>query len=73
MSGRYVGLSGRVTERDRHLAVIRCLPTPVDPGMPEERPTAFLKLHPAEAMKVTEVGTAVNSPKNDGLEYQEAA
>ena len=45
----------------------------LDPGTPEERLTALLKPYPPEAMQVTEVGTAVNSPRNDGPECLEAA
>ena len=45
----------------------------LDPHTPEQRLTALLKSYPAEAMTVTEVGTAVNSPKNDGPQCLDAA
>jgi len=45
----------------------------LDPETPVERLTALLRSYPAEKMQVTEVGPAVNSPKNDGPECLEAA
>jgi putative SOS response-associated peptidase YedK len=45
----------------------------LDPETPQKRLTELLKPYPAEAMQATEVGTAVNSPKNDGPECIEAA
>src|SRR5207248_11373262 len=38
----------------------------LDPGTPRDRLTALLRPHPADATTVTEVGPAVNSPRNDG-------
>jgi hypothetical protein len=40
---------------------------------PEARLTTCRKQNPADEMQVTEVGPAVNSPKNDGPECLDAA
>lgn len=40
---------------------------------PERRLSELLVTYPASEMRVTAVGPAVNSPKNDGLECLEAA
>ena len=45
----------------------------LDPETDEKRLLTLLKPYPADAMKVIEVGPAVNSPKNDGPECLEAA
>jgi hypothetical protein len=45
----------------------------LDPQTPEARLIPHLKPYPADEMTVTEVGPAVNSPKNDGPECLEAA
>jgi putative SOS response-associated peptidase YedK len=45
----------------------------LDPDTPQKRLTALLQPYAADAMQATEVGGAVNSPKNDGPECLEAA
>ena len=45
----------------------------LDPETPQERLPGLLEPYPADAMKLVEVGPAVNSPKNDGPERLEAA
>ena len=45
----------------------------LDPETPQKRLAALLQPYSADAMQVTEVGAAVNSPKNDGPECIEAA
>ena len=66
------------------LSALRGAPLPVivprgsygeglDPETPEARLICLLRPHPAEEMRVVEVGSAVNPPKNDGPECLEAA
>jgi putative SOS response-associated peptidase YedK len=45
----------------------------LDPEVPESRLKELLVPYPTDAMKVVEVGPAVNSPKNDGPECLAAA
>jgi putative SOS response-associated peptidase YedK len=45
----------------------------LDPGTHQKRLSALLQPYPADAMQATEVGRAVNSPRNDGPECIEAA
>src|SRR5262245_20239367 len=45
----------------------------LDPETPVERLLELLKPYPSDQMQVKAVGTAVNSPKNDGPECLEAA
>src|SRR5262245_46799403 len=44
-----------------------------DPQTREARLVSLLSPYPADEMQVTEVGPAVNSPKNDGRECLDAA
>jgi putative SOS response-associated peptidase YedK len=41
--------------------------------LPAARLVPLLRLYPADAMTVTEVGPAVGSPRNDGPECLDAA
>jgi putative SOS response-associated peptidase YedK len=45
----------------------------LDPQTQEARLVSLLKTYPADEMQVTEVGPAVNSPRNDGPECLDAA
>jgi putative SOS response-associated peptidase YedK len=45
----------------------------LSPETPEARLVCLLRPYPADAMQLTEVGPAVNSPKNDGPECIDAA
>ncbi len=45
----------------------------LEPGTPIERLLTLLRPYPAADMAMTEAGTAVNSPKNDGPECLSAA
>jgi putative SOS response-associated peptidase YedK len=45
----------------------------LDPAAPAEDLLALLRPCPAEVLEATPVGTAVNSPKNDGPECLEPA
>ncbi len=45
----------------------------LDPEIEESRLVELLKPYPADAMRMMQVGPAVNSPKHDGPECLEAA